>query len=419
MRPEQLRARAQSHLDARPWLAPLVFCLSVLARLVLSFVTTTGLNMVDLRVYTYGAATVFHGELYTFTFSDMTPNFPLPFTYPPFAALLFYPLHWLPFPLLAVLWLVATMVAVWAVVRISLQLLLGERAEQRHWRVAALLWAALSIWLEPVRTTLDYGQVNVFLVLGALLAVRSGRWWVGGGIVGLLAGVKLTPAITGLYFLARRNVAAAGFSAVAFAGTVALSFLIIRDEARTYFGELAGDASRIGPVGSAINQSLRGVLSRFAGHDVGTGISWALAVVLTLALCLLAWRGLDQNDRLGILLMVELFGLLVSPISWSHHWVWFIPAMVWLVHGPLRQLRGAKISAGIGLVIMLVGVIQILLRLQPSIWEHDRPVLESAVGAVYPWGAVATLGLMSLQRWLLRARQPAAVSPSRVPRPVR
>jgi len=68
---------------------------------------------------------------------------------------------------------------------------------------------------------------------------------------------------------------------------------------------------------------------------------------------------------------------------------------------------------------MLVGVIQILLRLQPSIWEHDRPVLESAVGAVYPLGAAAILGLMALQRWLLRPRQPAAVSPSRVPRPVR
>ena len=56
-----------------------------------------------------------------------------------------------------------------------------------------------------MRTTLDYGQVNVFLVLGVMLAVRSARWWVSGLLVGIVAGIKLTPAVTGLYFVARRR----------------------------------------------------------------------------------------------------------------------------------------------------------------------------------------------------------------------
>ncbi len=81
-------------------------------------------------------------------------------------------------------------------IRISLELLLGEVARERHWQYVAAVWTAVGIWTEPVRTTLDYGQVNVFLVLGAMIAVRSAVVAVG-GIVGVLAGIKLTPAVTG------------------------------------------------------------------------------------------------------------------------------------------------------------------------------------------------------------------------------
>jgi len=412
VRHQQLPVRARAVLRAHRWLAPTALGVSGLARLVLSFVTPNGLNLVDLRVYTYGAATLPHGGLYTFTFSEMTPNFPLPFTYPPFAAVMFFPLHLLPFTALAVLWLLATIVAVWGVVRVSLQLLLGARADEPTWRAAALLWAALGVWLEPVRTTLDYGQVNVFIVLGVLLAARTRRWWLAGAIVGGLAGVKLTPAVTGLYFLARRNVAAAVFSAVAFAGTVVLSFALVPAAARTYFGTLAGDASRIGPVGSAINQSMRGALSRFAGHDVGTGPIWLVAVVCAALLCVLAWRGLDHDDRLGTLIIVQFFGLLVSPISWSHHWVWLIPALLWLVHGPLGETRAAAISAGAWIVVLLAGVIQLLLLQQPTIWEQHRPVLASIGGAVYPLGAAVVLLLMAAPRRLGQSSWLMAVASS-------
>jgi len=403
MRPQQLSARTVSVLGARWWSAPLVLAVSALCRVLLSFLTPNGLNMVDLRVYTYGAASVTHGGLYIFTFSDMTPNFPLPFTYPPFAALLFFPLHLITFSLLAVLWQLGTIAALWGVVRISLQLLLGARADEPQWRAAAALWAALGVWLEPVRTTLDYGQVNVFLMLGVFLAARTTRWWMAGALVGGLAGVKLTPAVTGLYFLARRNLAAAVFSAVAFVATVALSFAVLPAEARTYFGTLVRDTSRIGPVGSAINQSLRGVLSRFAGHDVGTGAVWLVAVACAAGLCLLAWRGLDAGDRLGTVIVVQLFGLLVSPISWSHHWVWLVPALLWLVHGPLRRTPAATITALVWIVVLLVGVIQLLLLQQPTIWAVHRPVLASVGGAIYPVGAAAILVLMVAQRRLVRA----------------
>lgn len=373
---------------------PLLLLVSVLGRMAVALGIPSGLNMVDLRVYTYGAASLGSGGLYSFTYADLTPDFPLPFTYPPFAAMLMVPLHWMAFPVLAVLWQLATIAALFGVVRLSLRMLVGEAASSPGWQQAAVLWTAVGVWLEPVRTTLNFGQVNVFLVLGVLLAATSQRWWVAGGLVGLLAGVKLTPAITGLYLLGRRNVRAAVFSAAVFAATVVLSFVLVPAEARTYFFDVGTDAGRVGPVGSAINQSLRGVLSRLVGHDVGTGPVWLAAAAAACALGGLAWWRLDRSDRLGQLLVVQLLGLLVSPISWSHHWVWLVPVVLWLVHGPLGHTLASRGLAAVLLVVLAADVITLLLALQPSIWDFSRPGVLSAAGAVYPVLAAAVLALM-------------------------
>lgn len=375
--------------------APLLLLVSVLGRMAVTFGIPDGLNLVDLRVYSYGAASLGSGGLYTFTYSDLTPDFPLPFTYPPFAAMLMVPLHWVPsFTVLAVLWQLATVAALYGVVRLSLRMLVGEHCSTPGWQSLALVWTAVGVWLEPVRTTLNFGQVNVFLVLGVLLAVNTQRWWVAGGIVGLLAGIKLTPAITGLYLLGRRNVRAAAFSAVAFAGTVVLSFVLVPSEARTYFFGVGTDASRVGPVGSAINQSLRGALSRLLGHDVGTGPAWLVAVAVAAAVAALAWWRLDRSDRLGQLLVVQLLGLLGSPISWSHHWVWFVPVVLWLVHGPRGRTLAARVLATVLLVVLAADVISLMLALQPSIWDFSRPFALAVTGTVYPALAGAVLLLM-------------------------
>lgn len=256
-------------------LAPVLLAVSVISRFVWAFVTPNGMNLVDLHVYVEGSAALLGDNLYDYTYSVQTPDFPLPFTYPPFAALVFFPLHYLPFTVVGIVWQAATMIALFAVVRLALSMVLGDdRAAENRWVRIAMLWTALGLWSEPVRTTLDYGQVNVFLVLLALLAVRSSRWWVAGGLVGFAAGIKLTPAITGLYFLATRRWKAAAFSAVAFALSVAVSYAVLGRQAATYFTTLLGDADRIGPVGSVWNQSLRGGSEpdRGRGRRPGTAV---------------------------------------------------------------------------------------------------------------------------------------------------
>lgn len=365
-----------------------------------------GANFVDLHVYIGGGDEVDGpGAVYDYVYGEQTPDFPLPFTYPPFAAVVFYPLHLLPFWLVSLAWQFGIMGALYGVVRVS-QKLLGIAAQDNQARRVAMLWTAVGIWLEPLRSTFDYGQINVLLVLAVLVAVASSRWWLSGLLVGLAAGVKLTPAISGLHFLGARRWGAAVFSAVVFFGTIALSWVVMGAEATRYFTDLIGDARRVGPVGTSFNQSWRGAISRILGYDAGFGPLVLAAIALTAVLAWFAWRSVGafasdpdvDLDRLGSILVVSLFGLLLSPISWTHHWVWLVPLMIWLLHGPYRHLIGARVLGFGWLALTAVGVPWLLSFAQPTIWEISRPWYLAWAGLVYPVATLITLGWIALRR---------------------
>ena len=367
--------------------------LSIAARLAWTYLVPNGANFVDLHVYVGGAAELDGpGTLYDYVYGDQTPDFPLPFTYPPFAAVVFYPLHLLPFGLVALAWQIGIIAALYGVVRMSQRLLGGGD------RRVAMLWTAVGIWTEPLRSTFDYGQVNVALVLAILCAVHTSKWWLSGLPVGLAAGVKLTPAVAGLYFVGARRWAAVMFSAVVFFLTIGVSALLVGDQTRYYFTELLGDADRVGPVGTSFNQSWRGGISRILGHDAGYGPVVLIGVVVTAALALLAWRAVDgATDRLGGIVIVSLFGLLLSPISWTHHWVWLIPLMIWLLHGPLRAQLGARVLGWGWLVLTLIGVPWLLSFAQPTIWVIPRPWYLAWAGLIYIVATLATLAWIAIR----------------------
>ncbi|NUS44842.1 MAG: mannosyltransferase [Mycobacteriaceae bacterium] len=390
------------------WAAPALLAAAVLGRVLLGILLPTGLNVVDLHVYVDGSAALLHNRLYDYTYSEQTPDFPLPFTYPPFAALVFFPLHYLvnfvPFKVLALLWQLAVIGGLYALLRLA-QRLLGTHRQPRSARIA-MLGTAVGMWAEPVRSTLDYGQVNVFLALAGMAAAVAARWWLSGLLVGVVAGIKLTPAVTGFYFLARRNWATVAWSAAVFAGTVGLSYLVVGPEAKTYFGTLLGDASRIGPVGSVQNQSLRGALSRILGHDVQSGPWWIAAVTVTAVLAIFAWRALDSEDRLGQLLIVQLFGLMASPISWTHHWVWLVPLLLWVACSGAWQRRGAAVVAAYWFLDVMIGIPGQLSYFQDSIWPISRP------GPLAWAGAVDAVGVLLTYGWLIRTGRRDRAAPA-------
>ncbi|WP_053734366.1 glycosyltransferase 87 family protein [Nocardia sp. NRRL S-836] len=343
-------------------------------------------GMIDLKVYWSLAPNVLSDRLYSVSM-PFTADFPLPFTYPPFGAVVFLPLSALPWLAARIVWQLLSLLCLWWLVRTALAVLTPKIGHDPR---RALLWTGLALWCEPVRKTLDFGQINLVLVAGVFAAAVATRNSVAGLGVGVGAGLKLTPAITGLYFLATRRFAAAAWSFTGFALTVAIGFLVSAADSWRYWFELLGAADRVGPVGSAINQSLRGALSRSLGHDVETSWPWLLAAAVSGALTWFALRSaVRASDTLAAVLAVQLFGLLVSPISWSHHWLWVIPVVLWLVYGVTG--RASLALAGAWVVVTGTDLITFLVDRQPSIWEIPRPWPLAALGWAYP-----VLGLLTL-----------------------
>ena len=271
----------------------------------------------DLFVYRYGGRAVLDG-LPLYEADDPVTGYP--FTYPPFAAVVMVPLALIPVWLSAALW-TATSVGAMAAVVVVARRALGQTTP--GWLVALLTAAAVA--LEPVWQNLSFGQVNVLLMLAVLVdLVGPQRRW-SGVLVGIAAGVKLTPLlfVVLLVLIGRRT--AAGRALVAFAGTVALGFAVIPGPAASYWTEGLFDASRVGPPALAHNQSVYGALSRLLDGEPSTLLWLAVAGPLALAVLLLAAHRWRAGERVLGTCLAALAMLIASPVAWSHHWVWAVP----------------------------------------------------------------------------------------------
>jgi alpha-1,2-mannosyltransferase len=285
----------------------------------------------------------------------------LPFTYTPFAAIAFALVSFVPYELSLKLSVATDLVALLAAVWFTLGGL-GYRVGKAR-AGATLLGAAAVLWTEPVLRTIYLGQVN--LVLLALILwdltqpdTAKSRWWKGFA-TGIAAGIKLTPLIFIPYLLVARKFRQAAMTVAGFAFTVLLGFVILpKDSSKWWFGGLFFQGKRTGFIGWAGNQSLDGLITRLAGSiDRGLPIWIAVAVLIAVA----GTIGAGLLDRKGHamlgLLTAALTGLLVSPISWDHHWVWIVPGAVVAGHYAVRAWRrGAKrlaAAAGIATVALV------------------------------------------------------------------
>ncbi|HEY2265968.1 MAG TPA: glycosyltransferase 87 family protein [Streptosporangiaceae bacterium] len=281
------------------------------------------------------------------------------FTYPPFAAVLFSVASVLSWT--AMRW--AMTLASMAALGLSLWLVFGALGyrDRPAIRLGATLGvSALALATEPVQQTLSLGQVNLLLMLlvvtdlltgGALVPGGRTRWWHGIGI-GVAAGVKLTPLIFIPYLLLTRRYRQAATASGVFAATVALGYAILPGDSGTYWANgLFLKANRIVFLGTRGNQSLRGVLTRLAGSVSSGTVPWFAAAILV-AVAGLAAAALLYRARQPVpaMLACALTGLLVSPLSWDHHWVWVAPGMALLAHlgavAGRRAVRAAWWAAG-------------------------------------------------------------------------
>jgi alpha-1,2-mannosyltransferase len=245
-----------------------------------------------------------------------------------------------------------------------------------------------------MRHVFELGQIGALLMLAVLWAVYSNRWWVSGLLVGLATGMKLTPAVAGLYLAAARRWKAVAFSAMVFGATVVLSIAVGGAQARFYFTDLLGNADRVGVVDTPMNQSLRGVIGYLTGHDTGYGPLLLVAVVVTAALSLVAWQRIGADDPLGRIVVVMIFGLLISPISWTHHWVWVLPLVMWLVLGAWR--RRTRFVGWAWVVVTYLGSPWVVTFATDKGSLGGRPWYAELAGSLYVLAAVATLAYLAL-----------------------
>ncbi|GHC94394.1 membrane protein [Streptomyces finlayi] len=308
-------------------------------------------SMIDLSVYRAEGATVLAGgDLYAMRVTAAN----LPTTYPPFAALLFTPLS-LPDPgLLRLLATVGNLVLLVALVQLSLRLV-GRGGFE------TVLWvAAAAVWCEPVWTTLRYGQINLAIAVAVLwdLTRKEGHRWAGVGI-GLATAVKLTPGLFAVFLLlaglarGRRTgtyrgdpwLRQASVAAGAFLAATAVSALLLPRDSRTFWTRALFESTRVGNMEDTANQSLGGVLARLL-HTGAPGVWWAATagLVAAVGLCTAVDAAL-RGERARSVLTCAVTALLISPISWSHHWVWCVPLIVFLVGKAVQGGRGSTARA--------------------------------------------------------------------------
>ena len=328
------------------------------------------LSDVDLAVYRDAGLVAQRspGQLYQWQQSSG-----LRFTYTPFAAAFCLIISLLPWGLVAWLMLVGSVAAMLAAVWLTFGAL-GWQGTSRLGAAAAV--SAVAFWTEPVQRTLHGGEIDLLLML---LVVRdlavSGRRWQGAGI-GLAAGIKLVALVFVPYLLLTGRYRQAGAAAGAFAATVAAGALLFPHASVTWWlGGAFLNAGRTGFVGYVANQSLLGLTTRLVGNVPPVAVWLVLAIVVGGLGLVLAARVHRQGRPVHGWIACAVTGLIISPVSWDHHWVWIAPALAALTDTAVRArppLRAAWLTAG-ALTAILFGA-------WPSVWPGG--------GAAVPWGLI-------------------------------
>ncbi|MFD8244639.1 glycosyltransferase 87 family protein [Nocardia sp. NPDC059691] len=308
---------------------------------------------IDLQVYRNGARVwLDNGDLY----GPMPPveGIGLPFTYPPLAALFFAPLALMPLVAAEVLVVVTNVVSL----GISLWLVLTRlRPELSRPILLTLVIGAVAVaqFFEPIRQTFGFGQINLVLMAAITLDCLARKpFWPRGMLIGIAVSVKLIPAGYLLYFVLRKDWKAAGTLVVSAIAAVGLGFLLFPSDSVDYWFHTLADTGRIGPPYFAGNQSIKGMAFRLGIGDTAATLVWITLSVLAVALAAVWMRRLiEAGATVAALLVNAAAVLLVSPVSWSHHWVWIAPALVVAAD---FMVRGARSPRAIGVVTVVAAL---------------------------------------------------------------
>jgi hypothetical protein len=364
------------------------------AAVVLVVVFSIVYKPLDFSVYRWGGQEVTHGlRLYLTRYVQGHDH--EWFTYPPFAAIVFVPIAAVPAVIGQVGWQLVSLIALACASVITLNL-----AGYRPSRTVIAAMVAGSITLEPMYHTLYLGQINFILLAMILLDIwRAARGRPAGIGIGLAAAVKLTPLVFIPFFLVARRWKDAAIATATFLACGLIGYLIAPQGSGLYWHHLFYDTSRVGAPYIS-NQSPYALVLRVAGAGVHVG-SWYLVIPVVFGLAGLAVAAVlaRHDDWLGAATVAGTTGLLVSPISWTHHWVWILPALVILVLGGRRS----RIAALVAYVLFVAAPMWFTPdNGGPS--EYGFHWLLTLVANCYLIAGLAFLAYMARRAYLMRGR---------------
>ncbi len=304
---------------------------------------------VDLGVYLrLGGRYVFTPHLYSI---DL-PNTSLLFTYPPFAALLFAPWERMfgTVDVVQTLWTLGNLAVLVGLLVVSLRLVKPDLSRNASWRVALAL-SLPALLLNPVLVTVGFGQVNLVVVLlvvwDLLTERRIGRWQAPLGVAtGLAAAVKLTPLLFVPYLILTRRSRGALRCVLTFVACELVTFVVSPASSVAYWTRALFRPGRAGELSAVTNQNLSAALERINHGAVPNAVLLPLLLAVTVAGLWLATVAHRRSSPLLGVLVCAGTCLLVSPISWAHHMVWVVPALLWLALAPDRPRWGRMLAAG-------------------------------------------------------------------------
>lgn len=312
---------------------------------------------VDLEVYREGAVSVLLGRP-VYEWLTGSPQW-LPFTYPPFAALLGLPLAVLPFEVAGWVWTAFQLWLLWVSVGVAFGPFLarfGDRAPLARGAVAGVL-----VWALPVAEGVRFGQVNAVIV--ALCLVDVGRRvpgaWPRGVLVGIATAVKLTPGVFWVHWAVARRWRPLAVSVATTASVTGLALLVLPAPSAVFWTDALLDPGRLGPNAGTSNQSLRGVLLRLwpggAGPEgPGAGFTpvWLALVLVVAVVGFGVSRRLERRgERVAVVAVVGMLAVLLSPVSWVHHAHWGVVVVGALLGDGRRRARVVAALAVLGLLL--------------------------------------------------------------------
>ncbi len=316
-----------------PWIVAVAAALMAVAA-TWAFERIRDVYPVDWAVYRYGSAAAWRGvDLYASNLhGPHIADEGLPFTYTPFGALVLWPTNLGSQQVGFWAWSIVSMLALLAVIA----MVVPSDVRQRWivvFGVASLACATIMVYAH-----FFFGQINILLMLLVIadLARRDdttfGRRVPRGLLIGLAAAIKLTPGLFIVYLAVARQWRMFWWSVAGCFGAFALAF-VVRPSLTIAFvthgvWHLTDKVALGTKFATSGNNSIQGVLA--AVGDWTRPLALVLTAVAAIVGLLLARRAATHSGLLAGGLIIGMTATLISPISWVHHWVYLVPAAVFI-----------------------------------------------------------------------------------------